>query len=287
MPLTLLSSNVRPEHDASYWQGIAGEAIAPGEAVYLSQRDGLFYLATSQGSVEASAVLGLAMNEADFAGQAVRLQTSGLMHLVATPVIQSGLLYVLGSTPGSIISVYDLANGDWVTTLGIGGLRNEFHLHVFASLERLGGALDPPDPPDPPELSEANYWAMLDQEGTTWYFWFEEDVAGPHLVRNTTVPGAPYTTALTTGTPPSWHEVTDELNTHWFLYPENTGELAIHEDPPPLGAGLVFTSEIQDGIIGTSPTRRLYRLTSENTGGEGGIVLLTRQPSGSGAGEYF
>lgn len=112
-----------------YYQGLAGEAVMAGNAVMLSRDDDRLFLASNGFSKQTAAAIGLAVNVVDFAEQPLRVQCAGAANY-ATVI---GHCYAVGEGFGSIIEASALANGQFVTVLGVGGVDNKFLLHPFAS----------------------------------------------------------------------------------------------------------------------------------------------------------
>jgi hypothetical protein len=118
--------------DADYFQGIAGQAITAGQAVYLDTLTNRVRLADANGSQDSAEAIGLALNEAA-AEQPVRVQTDGTVTLGsgAAPVVSG--VYIVGGTPGGIAPVADKTTGWHATILGVGAPNNTLRLSVFPS----------------------------------------------------------------------------------------------------------------------------------------------------------
>lgn len=114
---TVTPANVIPGTGAVLYNGLAGEAIDPGEAAYLDADDSKVKLADANGAAAANAaVRGVAANQALADGQPIRLVTGGPL---AIGTGTRGDVVVLSSTPGKLAPVGDLSGGEYVTTLGV------------------------------------------------------------------------------------------------------------------------------------------------------------------------
>jgi hypothetical protein len=103
--------------DGATEDGIAGETITAGQAVYLDSATGLLKRADANGATAALAtVQGVALHGAA-TNQPLRIQTSGTITIGATVVV--GGVYVLSVNPGGIAPVGDLAAASYVSILGV------------------------------------------------------------------------------------------------------------------------------------------------------------------------
>jgi hypothetical protein len=119
-----------------------------------------------------------------------------------------------------------------------------------------------------PQAIVGQYFAIQDQNGVVWYFWF--DIAGVSppegQLNDSSIPPVGLS-PLTTGTVPSWHQVNDETGAPWYLYPDTQGQLQIFTAAPPLGVGLVFNTTSPDGIVAIGLDGfNHYRLTADSLG---------------------
>lgn len=114
--LTITAGNVAPSAGADIVRGTAGATITAGLVCYLDTGDGRFKPASQNASAINARVVGIALNGAS-AGQPVALITAG--NLVAGATVVVGEIYLLGAS-GAIMPVADLAQGNYVTVLGVG-----------------------------------------------------------------------------------------------------------------------------------------------------------------------
>lgn len=96
--------------------GIAGEAITPGDLVYVKAADSKLYKAHS-GTAAAADADGVAVNSAAI-GQPITYTPSGNLTTGGDVVV--GQVYVVSATAGKICPDTDLEGGDYVTVVGIG-----------------------------------------------------------------------------------------------------------------------------------------------------------------------
>lgn len=129
--LAITATQVLPGADAQYVDGIAGEPITAGQPCYQNS-SGFLVPADADASAATANVRGIALNGAA-TGQPVRLQHRGTLTLGAAAAPAIGTIYVLSGTAGGIAPAVDLATGDWVTILGVGGATNTLILSLVAS----------------------------------------------------------------------------------------------------------------------------------------------------------
>jgi hypothetical protein len=130
--LVITGTQVLSEPDADFYQGIAGEAVVAGDAVYLDVLTNRLRLADANGSQDSAEVLGIALHEAANE-QPLRVQTAGTVVLgdAAAPVV--GGVYVLGAGAGGLAPVADKLTGWYCSIVGVGGPNNTLRLSVFPS----------------------------------------------------------------------------------------------------------------------------------------------------------
>lgn len=118
--LTVTASQVLPGAGARFADGTAGVAVTAGQVVYQSTSDTMLLADADAGTPAAANGRGIALNGASI-GQPVRIQTEGTITLGAGAAPVKGTIYVLSGTAGGICPAADLASGDRVTVLGVGG----------------------------------------------------------------------------------------------------------------------------------------------------------------------
>lgn len=112
--LTQTAANVRAGATATVSRGIAGEAISPGDQLYLATDQKLW-----RGSANAQPTAefrGVAINFAS-TGDAVHYVSRGLCKPGATLVV--GETYVVSANTGKIAPVADLVATKWVSIIGV------------------------------------------------------------------------------------------------------------------------------------------------------------------------
>lgn len=115
--LVITAANVLAGSNASSENGVAGEAISQGKAVYKSSTTSKWMLADSNSATaEARTATGIALCAAS-TNQPVVVQKSGDITIGATLV--AGSAYYLSETPGGIQPAADLGSGENVCQLGI------------------------------------------------------------------------------------------------------------------------------------------------------------------------
>lgn len=130
--LSITALQVLPGADADFFQGIAGQAVTAGQAVYLDVLTNRLRLADANGSQDSAEVVGLALHEAA-AEQPLRIQTAGTLTLGAGAAPVSSTVYILGANPGGIAPVADKLSGWYTTILGVGAPNNTLKMSVFPS----------------------------------------------------------------------------------------------------------------------------------------------------------
>ncbi len=115
--LTITAASVLAGANASRKDGIAGEAIAAGRAVYQAAASKKWMLADSNSATaEARRATGIALNGAAL-NQPVSVQTAGDVTIGAT--LTPGTAYYLSDTPGGICPVADIGSGEYVCLIGL------------------------------------------------------------------------------------------------------------------------------------------------------------------------
>lgn len=118
-----LGATIRQAADSAMpFEGIAGETILAGQAVYENLSDGRIYLA-SCANVTSATKVGHALNGAGV-GQPVKVHYRGGLESTAT--IVKGTAYFLSATPGSICPFADLVSGNFVVYMGKGDASSMF-----------------------------------------------------------------------------------------------------------------------------------------------------------------
>jgi hypothetical protein len=130
--LTITPAQVLSGADADFFQGIAGQAVTAGQAVYLDTLTNRLRLADANGSQDSAEVLGIALHEAA-AEQPLRIQTDGTLTLGAGAAPVNATVYIAGATPGGIAPVGDKLAGWYTTLLGVGAPGNTLRMSLFPS----------------------------------------------------------------------------------------------------------------------------------------------------------
>lgn len=114
--------------------GLAGEALAAGDVLYLLATDGKLYLADSNDTAAKAAAIGVAVNTAA-AGQPVSYATGGEITVDAGLFTIPGVggILVLSPTAGKAMDVANLLAADYVTILGWVTAANKFMLAITRS----------------------------------------------------------------------------------------------------------------------------------------------------------
>ncbi|ASR06709.1 hypothetical protein CHY08_06030 [Rhizobium leguminosarum bv. viciae] len=115
--LVVTPANVLAASNAERDNGIAGETIVAGKAIYLASTTNRWMLADSNSATaEARAAKGIALNGASV-GQPVSFQKSGDITIGATLV--AGTSYFLSDSPGGLCPLADVGSGEYVVLIGI------------------------------------------------------------------------------------------------------------------------------------------------------------------------
>lgn len=115
--VTITATGVLAGSNAARQNGLAGEAITAGKAVYLSPSTKKWLLAdNNSATADARRAGGIALNGAAL-NQPVSVQTAGDITIGATLTV--GAVYALSDTPGGICPDADVGAGEFVCLLGI------------------------------------------------------------------------------------------------------------------------------------------------------------------------
>lgn len=115
--IVITPANVLAASNAERDQGIAGETITAGKAIYLAAATNRWMLADSNSATaEARQAKAIALNGASV-GQPVAFQKSGDITIGGTLV--AGSAYYLSDTPGGICALADVGSGEYVCLLGL------------------------------------------------------------------------------------------------------------------------------------------------------------------------
>lgn len=115
--LSITAANVVAGADSTRADGIAGEAVAAGKAVYLNSASKRWMLADSNAaSAGARKASGIALNTAA-AGQPLAVHKAGDITIGAT--LTAGTAYYLSDTPGGICPLADVGAGEYVCLIGL------------------------------------------------------------------------------------------------------------------------------------------------------------------------
>ena len=124
--LTITAASVLPGSSATILSGIAGVAIAAGQALSRAST-GNFALADNNAAAPANSLVGVALNNAA-AGQPVSVQVAGDITIGAT--VSKGAAYYAGDTAGGICPFADLASGEGVCLVGVAKSTTELTLAI-------------------------------------------------------------------------------------------------------------------------------------------------------------
>lgn len=115
--LSVTAASVVPGSDAVLLTGVAGEALAAGQAVYKKAADLKWYKGDcNSATAEVRVATAFAMT-GSAAGQPVVVQKAGSLTLGAT--LTAGVAYYLSGTAGGVRPVADNVTGDYPEVLGI------------------------------------------------------------------------------------------------------------------------------------------------------------------------
>lgn len=114
--LTVTAASCVKGSDAVTEDGLAGETITAGQAVYRAA-DGLYYKADADGATALiRTARGIALNGAS-QYQPLQIQKSGSLTLGAT--LTAGVTYYLSNTAGGICPLADVGSGEYFHIIGI------------------------------------------------------------------------------------------------------------------------------------------------------------------------
>lgn len=126
--LSITAANVVAGDDATKKEGLAGETITAGQAVYLSSTSHKWMKADSNSATaEAREAIGIALNGAAL-NQPVEVQTKGQITIGAT--LTAGTAYYLSDTAGGICPLADVGSGEYVCLLGLAASASLLNLDV-------------------------------------------------------------------------------------------------------------------------------------------------------------
>lgn len=132
--LSITAASVAFGATPAFGDGIAGETITAGMAVYQDSTDS-YKLKKAQNSTAAKAeVVGIALHAA-LSGQPLRIQTDGDITIGATTT--AGAVYVASATAGLIAPVTDLPASGFVGLIGMGV--NTTTIRMIAAAAKLKG----------------------------------------------------------------------------------------------------------------------------------------------------
>lgn len=115
--LTVTAASCVPGSDARTQQGIAGETITAGMAVYKAAATGKWMKADADGSGEAHTALGIALTGSSL-NQPIVVQTGGDLTLGATLTANTPY-FLSGATAGGICPIADVGTGEYLQEIGI------------------------------------------------------------------------------------------------------------------------------------------------------------------------
>lgn len=128
--ISVTAANVVAGSNAKKTPGVAGATITAGQTVYRAAASGKFLLADSDSATaEVRLPAGIALNGASD-GQPLTVQTEGDINVGATLVV--GKTYVLSDTPGGIMPVDDLEQGDYTTVIGVASSASNLKMDIVA-----------------------------------------------------------------------------------------------------------------------------------------------------------
>lgn len=101
-------------------QGIGGEAMDPGHAVYQKPSDGRWYKAQADGTADEARCRGISVATCAAAGQPILIADGGDVQLDAATLLNAavGDIVVLGSVAGNLYPSTDLVSTNRVSLVG-------------------------------------------------------------------------------------------------------------------------------------------------------------------------
>ena len=128
--LVVTAASVQPGAGAATKKGTAGEAITAGQAVFKAA-DNTIQLAENDQTVDEAAIVGVAVNSAEAAGQPVEYVITG--EVTFNAVIAAGQVYIVGAAPGGIAPEADAITGEFVSVVGVGVSTTSIKLGILQS----------------------------------------------------------------------------------------------------------------------------------------------------------
>jgi hypothetical protein len=128
--LSLTPASVIAGADAGVEQGIAGETITAGQAIYKKAADTRFWKAVST-ALATGDFYGIALHGAS-AGQPLVVQKTGTITIGGTVAV-SGVYVVSAAAAGGIAPVADLASTNYFTIIGFGISTSVVMLRPYSS----------------------------------------------------------------------------------------------------------------------------------------------------------
>jgi hypothetical protein len=127
--LSLTPTSVVKSTGAKTKNGIAGETIAAGQALYLASATGLLMKADDTSAAKAACV-GIALNGGAI-NQPIQYQTAGLLTIGGT--VAAGITYGVTDTAGGIGAISERASGDYVTLICTGSTTSVVDIDIKAT----------------------------------------------------------------------------------------------------------------------------------------------------------
>lgn len=125
--IAVTPASVAPGASSTQIQGIAGETITAGMAVYQKSTDSKWYKALASGTAQQSGngvTYGIALTGSS-AGQPIVVDTSDPNGIAIGGTTVVGTLYCVSATAGGICPWVDLVATNYVTVLGVGQAGNK------------------------------------------------------------------------------------------------------------------------------------------------------------------
>lgn len=127
--ITLTPANVRVGASTTPGSGVAGEALVPGDWVYLKAADGKLWKVINS-SAAAAAIVGIASTygaaDDTVFTFSVNPNVSRLKHTSA--VFTKGRTYIVSDTAGKLMEANDAGTGDYVTVAAVAASTTEIVL---------------------------------------------------------------------------------------------------------------------------------------------------------------
>lgn len=125
----ITAAGVVPSGAAQFFDGIAGETITAGQAVYRDAATRRLKLADADAAATAAAI-GIATHGAAV-GQPLRVQTGKRLKIAASGIVK-GTAYYVSLTAGGICPYADISTGDFPTLVGIGASATEIDVLIHS-----------------------------------------------------------------------------------------------------------------------------------------------------------